>query len=297
MSALCAWVAALALAQAGSPCEDPTATAARWQASVAAGADPHQVVTREVPLLAPALLLRADGATAPLERLRQAAARLPAACRLAASTPAATEADGPRPALLAEILDRPEFEHARRRQSDVLETLFRRFKEWMEQLFGNRGTETFASLTRALVLALALAALLAGALRVLTLRRARRGPTSAAPDGAPALELALPAVHLARARAALSTDGREAIREALLALLSALERRRWARPDRVKTNRELAAELPGRGAPDDVTSDVERIARWYDGTFYSMEPVAADEARRFLDEVARLEGRLQAGGA
>ena len=106
--------------------------------------------------------------------------------------------------------------------------------------------------------------------------------------------LQAPEAHLARARAALDTDAREALREALLALLSALERRRLSRPDRVRTNRELARELPARGAPPAVAAEVARLVEWYDARFYSLAPVAAAEARRFVEAVAALEAHMPA---
>jgi hypothetical protein len=89
----------------------------------------------------------------------------------------------------------------------------------------------------------------------------------------------------------LGSAPREAIREALLCLLSSLERQRFARPDRVKTNRELAEELAGRGAPPALVSAVTSLFTWFDRAFYSLEAVPADEARRFLDDVRGLVER------
>jgi hypothetical protein len=60
----------------------------------------------------------------------------------------------------------------------------------------------------------------------------------------------------------------------------------------VKTNRELAAELPGRGAPEALVREVERLVRWYDGAFYSLAPVPSAEAARFVEDVERLQGTL-----
>ena len=90
---------------------------------------------------------------------------------------------------------------------------------------------------------------------------------------------------------------REAIREGLLALLSSLEAKRLARPDRVKTNRELVGELPGRGASAQLTGEVERLVRWYDRAFYSLEPVPPEDAARFVDEVERLHQGLAGAAA
>jgi hypothetical protein len=114
---------------------------------------------------------------------------------------------------------------------------------------------------------------------------------------AAALRLDSPGEHLARARTALASQPREAIREGLLALLSSLEAKRLARPDRVKTNRELVGELPGRGASAHLTGEVERLVGWYDRAFYSLEPVPADDAARFVAEVERLHQGLAGAAA
>lgn len=98
-----------------------------------------------------------------------------------------------------------------------------------------------------------------------------------------------PAAHLTRAKALLDSDPREAIRQGLYALLSLLEQQRWARPDRVKTNRELADALPARGAPFELAATVTRMLGWYDGAFYSRAPVTRPEAERFINDVDSLE--------
>ena len=57
----------------------------------------------------------------------------------------------------------------------------------------------------------------------------------------------------------------EAIREGLLSLLSTLERRRFARPDRVKTNRELADELAALAAePTTLFAQARKVQVWLD---------------------------------
>ncbi|MET0401115.1 MAG: DUF4129 domain-containing protein [Cystobacter sp.] len=200
-------------------------------------------------------------------------------------------------ARLEDILSRPEFAQARQRQGDVLERLLRLVKEWLEELLQTRGAQSFATSTRTLVLVLGIAVVL---VTVLRLRAWRRGPVtrSSAPE-ASALPPRLdpPGEHLGRARTALASQPRSAIREGLLALLSSLESRRLARPDRVKTNRELVDELPGRGAPAPLTGEVDRLVRWYDRAFYSLEPVRSEDAARFVDEVERLHQGLAEGGA
>ncbi|GHG90704.1 DUF4129 domain-containing protein [Comamonas sp. JC664] len=240
-----------------------------------------------------------DGVTGP-ERAEQLARFLEQACAVEALAqgPAAIPTPPSEPERLQAILDRPEFARARERHGDALKRLMREVTAWLESLFESREAQGFAVATRAVMLGLALALLLWGALKLRARRgkRATRTATATLPDSAP-LVLDSPGEHLRRARAALTTDGREAIREGLLSLLSALEERRFARPDRVRTNRELAAELPGRGAPAPLVREVERLMGWYDRAFYSLAPVAADEAARFVTEVETLNGTLATGGA
>ena len=136
-----------------------------------------------------------------------------------------------------------------------------------------------------------------GLLRFWRWRRPVTPPVSASGEAAARLELDAPREHLQRAREALASSPREAIRQGLLALLSTLEERQLARPDRVKTNRELAAELPGRGAPAPLVHEVERLVRWYDRTFYSLSPVPPDEAATFVADVERLQSPPPGGVA
>ncbi|WP_426751660.1 DUF4129 domain-containing protein [Myxococcus sp. Y35] len=235
------------------------------------------------------------------ERAEQIARFLKASCdvQALANAPGAIAPPPTEPERLQAILDRPEFARARQRQGDALKRLMREVTAWLEGLFESRQAQGFAVATRAVMLGLALALLLWGALK-LRARRGRRLATTAAKDSsadAEPLVLDSPGEHLRRARSALSTDAREAIREGLLSLLSALEERRLARPDRVRTNRELAAELPGRGAPAPLVREVERLMDWYDRAFYSLAPVPPDEAARFVTEVETLNGNLVAEGA
>ena len=188
---------------------------------------------------------------------------------------------------LEQIYQRPEFARARLRNQGTLEQLWRRFVSWFNAFFESRGAERYSDVTRFLVLFAA--ALVAGwvVLRLLARRGTQALPAALTPD-AMALHLDDPAAHLRRGRSAVSSDPRAALREGLLALLSTLERRRLARPDRVKTNRELAGELPARGAPPELTKTVEQLLGWYDRTFYALVPVASADAARFLDDVERL---------
>ncbi|MFP2957876.1 hypothetical protein ACLEPN_08605 [Myxococcus sp. 1LA] len=234
------------------------------------------------------------------ERAEQVARFLKEACdvQALAKSPSAVTPPPTEPERLEAILDRPEFARARQRHGDALKRLMREVTAWLESLFESREAQGFAVATRAVMLGLALALILWGVLR-LSARRGRKmiqGSAAATPDAAP-LVLDSPAEHLRRARAALHGDAREAIREGLLSLLSALEEQRLARPDRVRTNRELAAELPGRGASASLVREVERLMGWYDRTFYSLAPVATEEAARFVTEVETLNGTLTTEGA
>ncbi|AGC45971.1 hypothetical protein MYSTI_04679 [Myxococcus stipitatus DSM 14675] len=195
---------------------------------------------------------------------------------------------------LKEVLDRPEFSKARQRHGDLVKQFLRKLEAWLEGLFESREAQGFAVATRAVMLGLAIALLLWGVLRVRAMRLRRNIARTGAESASAPLVLDAPPEHLRRARKALADHPREAIREALLSMLSTLEERRLARPDRVKTNRELAAELPTRGAPEAVTREVERLMAWYDQAFYSLAPVPEAEARRFVDAVEHLQAQLGA---
>ncbi len=188
---------------------------------------------------------------------------------------------------LSAIYERPGFERARQRNSGALQSLMAQLTRWFEKLFESSGAETYSNITRVLVLILALVIGGGVTLRFLARRRGQALAPVRAPSSI-ALELDDPTEHLARAEALLGNAPREAIREALLSLLSSLERRRFARPDRVKTNRELTDELPTRGAPPELVQQVAPLFAWFDRAFYSLETVPTPEARRFLDDVRKL---------
>ncbi|WP_426746089.1 DUF4129 domain-containing protein [Myxococcus faecalis] len=236
------------------------------------------------------------------QRIEQVTAFLERACGLreqeARSGEPVTELPGSEQQRLKSVLDRPEFARARQRHGDLVKQWLRKLEAWLEGLFESREAQGFAVATRTVMLGLAMALVLWGVLKVRAMRRGR-APGRAQDGVGPAAPLVLdaPPEHLRRARTALANDSREAIREALLAMLSALEERRLARPDRVKTNRELASELPSRGAPASLTREVERLVEWYDHAFYSLAPVPVDEATRFLEAVERLLGTLGAEAA
>ncbi len=207
-----------------------------------------------------------------------------AACQLLASQAPAERLER---AALPAIYARRGFETAAQRNTGALQAFLAQLRVWFESLFGSSGAETYSNVTRVLVLAVALATGATVTLRVLARRRrVQAAPTTQRP--ASSLQLDDPGVHRARAEHLLTTDPRAAIREALLSLLSSLERRRFARPDRVKTNRELAAELPTRGAPPELVAAVAPLFSWFDRAFYSLDAVRPDDARRFLDDVRKL---------
>jgi len=208
-----------------------------------------------------------------------------AACALLEQPPATVAVD--RRALEALLAD-PAFAHARDRKEAALEVALERLRKWLFSFFESSEAFEYAKLARLVVLVVAFVAALAGLLAVL--RKRRRAQTASATGPVAALGLQAPNTHLARGRAALAAAPREAIREGLLALLSTLERRRLARPDRVKTNRELADELPARGADPALTARVRALLGWYDDAFYSLRPVDPGQASSFLDDIEKLGG-------
>lgn len=199
-------------------------------------------------------------------------------------------AEGLDPATLSPVYERPGFERARLRNTGAWKALLAQLQRWFEQLAQTTGAQTYSNVTRVFVLALAL--LIAGVV-VLRFFGRRRQPdlaTVGAQASARSLQLDDPATHLARAEQLLAQQPREAIREASLALLSSLERQRLARPDRVKTNQELVAELPARGAAPALVARVAPLLAWFDRAFYSLDPVPSADARRFIDDVHAVAG-------
>jgi hypothetical protein len=285
-------LALLAVAPA-VPCQDREAQAAHLRELAAAGSSE---LSAELERTGAFAHLPSEAARPAGERAQLAIRRLESACALL-ERQGIGKAPPPDRARLTAILDRPEFAHARQRNTNLLEQWFARAQEWLLSLLESSQAQSFSEASRLVVLALALAVVLGGALRLWALRR--RPGAGAAPGeaGRARLELEDPATHLALAQAALATDAREAIRQGLLCVLSALERRRLARPDRVKTNRELAAELPERGASPELCREVEPLLAWYDRTFYSLEPVPAAEAQAFVAGVSRLRATLAQGAA
>ncbi|MGQ0505532.1 MAG: hypothetical protein ACT4TC_09445, partial [Myxococcaceae bacterium] len=161
-------------------------------------------------------LRRADESDWTFEAIRKPAEeRLTLACALRA-----VPGSSPDRERLKTILSRDEFAQSKEGAFRVIGALI---GHWLEQFFRSSGAVGFAEITRVLVLALAFVVLIAGALRMWSARRRRTLPAPLL--SSPSL-LRPPPEHLANARAALGTAPREALREALLALLSALERAR-----------------------------------------------------------------------
>jgi len=225
-------------------------------------------------------------------RIHRTQERLHAACAFAQrATPAFAAPDSAR---LTSILARSEFENAQDKRVEWVKGWLRTFWSWLSGLLGSEGAGQFAHGTRTLVLGIAAAVVALGAWRVLRIKRRKRRPPAVG-DRDPRLRLDPPEAHLERAQAALAKDPREAIREGLLALLSSLERRRLARPDRVKTNGEIVSELPARGASAELIAQVSPVVRWYDQTFYSLTPVATEAASGFLTSVSGLRSLIEGG--
>ncbi|HYV46339.1 MAG TPA: DUF4129 domain-containing protein [Myxococcaceae bacterium] len=193
---------------------------------------------------------------------------------------------------LDEILSRPEFSQARAADVDGLTRLSLWLTSWLEALFETRGALGFVRWTRVLVLVAAIAVALGVGFRVAGALRRRRGRRQEEVAREGRLELDAPSVHLERGGTMVEGDPRGAIREGLFALLGALERRSLARPDRVRTNREVAEEVAQRGAAPELSEQVRGLLGWYDRTYYSLERPAAPEAKRFLEDVGQLATRL-----
>jgi hypothetical protein len=274
----------LSLTLAALPCNDlgglrtrlgQAAASAKWADALAE----LELKSAPVPISPPKALAPADAA-------RWVADRAGAVCGARELARPDVTVDRAR---LGSILARPEFTHESTR-GRALSQWLSRLADWLLHLLQSDSARGYAEWTRSAVLAVALLVVAFGLARLTRVRRRKaRAAASSAPSG---FTLAPAADHLALARSSLSTDARTAIRHGWLALLSALERRRLARPDRVKTNREIVADLPARGASTTLVERVSPLVEWFDLRFYSLAPVAMDEAAGFLDRVASLASEL-----
>jgi hypothetical protein len=190
---------------------------------------------------------------------------------------------------LASIYERPGFERARERNSGALQAWLAQARAWLARLFESTGAERYSSATRVLVLALALAFVLGAGLRWRRRREPVGTPVPHASTGAEA-GAASWRDHLAAAERERERAPREALRLAALALVAWLEASRLARPDRVKTNRELVGELAARGATAELSSRVEALLTRFDERFYSLAPISPNEAQDFVAALRGLTG-------
>jgi Domain of unknown function (DUF4129) len=233
-----------------------------------------------------ALLLAATPCALP-QGSAEAPPRREAACALLARpAPRRVPADP-----LEAIYLRPGFERARQPEAAPWASWLAQLRARLLALLETRGAERYSSLTRVAVLALALAAAAAAVLRARRARAPRRPPrpgAGAAEGEAPAEALG---AALRRARDLAGVEPREAIRAGLVGLLGWLEARRLTPPGRARTNLEVIAELPARGAPAPLAEAVEAAVGWYDAAFYSLQPVTTDEALRFLARLESLDAR------
>ena len=198
-------------------------------------------------------------------------------------------------ARLEAIYQRPRFKDARVRASDAFIQWVRRMLEALLSLGKSRGMQAYANTSRFIILGLAFIAALFGLSRVRRQRdvgHAGRVPLGVKRSGHERSPLLPAADSLERARALLSSSPRESIREALRALLSALEQRQWARADRVTTNREVALGLAQRGVPASWQEELQTLLEGYDRQFYSLDEVQEPGARGFLVQVNDITRRL-----
>jgi hypothetical protein len=260
-----------ALAEAAAlPPDDLAAEArplVRWLES-AGGAGPFDALHRAAAAL--------EHAPDPSDRERASAAFRSAVARHcalagAAAIPGATARDR---AELAAVLARPELAPAR--DPFALRRLLRRLWERIVELLGTSEAERYASAGRAVFLAAAAAA---AVLALAALRRRRVESSTARPAAFLALARRGPDASAASAEEALRRgDAREAVRQAFLAALAALERAGRVPPGRALTNGEIVAMIATSTSTPTMAEDVATLARAFDRAVYGGLPVAADAA-------------------
>jgi len=244
-------------------------------------------------------LAERDGAS-PSAVHRQALGRLEA-LRSEVSEPVLLEPRADSGAVLAEVLDRPEFGFRRRSAGEnrfimwlrrrlerlgeavarVMESIMNRIRDLLRFLVPEEGAPIGANVGRVLLLVVggALLVFLAYALGRYVVALHRRHAPSRIDVDEEIIELPKVAELLSRARE-LGDRGewRGAIRFLYLALLASLEGRGLVRYDRSKTNWEYARELaPSCGLRErflGLTDSFDRI-------WYGMRSASADDYRRF----------------
>lgn len=268
---------------------------------------------------AEALARAAEDPAMPRGELRARAARfavrLERHCRLLAlrPSPGASPADRSR---LGDILARPEFRSPRPVTFAIGRWLAKIWENVLE-LLGTAEAGRYAAGGRGLFFALLAAAVLAALL--LAMRRRGAVRRRSAPDRTePATRKPSdPAESDSRAAAALQAgDATEAVRQAFLGLLGALERGGRVPIGRALTNRELAAWLATSTSastatstatpsatptstltptPSDLAVAFADLAGAFDRAVYGLAPPAASDAGVYLERSRELR-RLVAGG-
>ena len=255
---------------------------------------------------APALVerLAGDGAGGPataLERAAGALAHPPAGtldaqarifraalarhCALAAAPPVAGATARER-AELAEILARPELARPRVDPYALRRALLA-IRDWILDLLGTAEAERYASLGRALFLAVAVGA---GLLAMAALRRRARRGTPASARIAAGMDAAATALDASAARAEEALrrgDAREAVRHAFLAALGALERDGGLPRGRTLTNGEIVAAF--RATPTStLQDDLPALAAAFDRAVYGGISASVEDARAALERARRV---------
>jgi hypothetical protein len=220
-----------------------------------------------------------------------AAGRADLTCRLFEEpVPEGPEIDRGR---LEQILSRPEYD-LRSNRDPFLFRLIDRIRLWLRDVFAtSAGVQEAALSVRALFLFTVCLLLAALSVKLARSRLARRRRDPCVP-GPVATSLDDPARYEEHSRAALSHgDGREAMRQSLLALLAAFERLRLLNPGRTLTNREIVEQLPARRAPPSIVDEARRVMGDYDLAWYGLAPVSVEEAGRFAERARGLRSAVE----
>ncbi|MFL5349844.1 MAG: hypothetical protein ACJ8AT_34130, partial [Hyalangium sp.] len=148
----------LPLLLASVPCADLEANVRLIEETAHSRPSELAVIIEGIESRSGGLPLRPAGEVPAEQLARDVVTRLRAACELqeAAARPPAS-APTSAPDRLRAILDRPEFSQARKRNTDLLQRLLRQIDAWLSGFFQSRGAQSFAVVTRAVMLGLALA--------------------------------------------------------------------------------------------------------------------------------------------
>jgi hypothetical protein len=250
-------------------------------------------------------------------RATRFAARLERHCQLLAQRPiaGASAADRSR---LGDILARPEFRGSRPATFALGRWLAKIWDDILE-LLGTAEAGRYAAGGRNVFFGLLATGVLAALFLVLRRRAATRRRGAPGPAEPGTHRLPDPAESDSRASAALHAgDATEAVRQAFLGLLGALERGRRVPAGRALTNRELAAWLaspatatttptatttatevpvPPTVPPSELALAFAALARTFDRAVYGMAPPALAEAEGYLERSRALRRLLAEGWA